>query len=204
MSYKSSLNLDKCEYKRPHTWMKHDLTVFHSLPEQAQDIYLSYFWDLTDEADNDKAKLDDLINFKEMLCLIPSEVHLCKSPIEKTLYCAIYFVGYLKYFKTLSHGYYVEPQYKIRTDKQNRIMDFVVIDEEPETEDNIALFIECDGFDYHAKTKEQFTYTQQKDRELKTMGYDVLHFTGTEINYSPLKCACEVWEYIEKKEKHNG
>lgn len=201
MYYISSFDIDKCKYMKEHKWLKRDLNAFHSLPEQAQDIYLSYFLDL--EVRNADGRFDEMMRFKDILCIIPEEVQLCQSPIEKTLYCAILFLRDLGQYKRFSHLYCVEPQYKIRTEKQNRIMDFAIIDADTDDQD-IVVFIECDGFDYHAKTKEQFTYTQQKDRELKTMGYNVLHFTGTEIYTNPLKCADEVWKFVKKREENNG
>lgn len=41
--------------------------------------------------------------------------------------------------------------------------------------------IECDGHDFHEKTKEQAKYDKQRERFLVQNGYKVLRFSGSEI-----------------------
>jgi very-short-patch-repair endonuclease len=41
--------------------------------------------------------------------------------------------------------------------------------------------IECDGHDFHEKTKEQAAKDKKRDRELQSLGLKVFHFTGSEI-----------------------
>ena len=198
-NYKSNFDFEKCEYKLD-SYSASQIKRFHSLPEIAQDIYLSYFFDLSECKES---KYDDLSFLKDNLFRIYGEVDLCNSPIEKTLYCALEFMFSLGFCGLLLHDYYVKPQYEIQTEKQKRIMDFAIIDESTENHD-VVLFIECDGYDYHAKTKEQFENTNKRDREVRLLGYDILHFAGTEIYKNPLKCASETWKYIVKKEEQNG
>ncbi|QQE80900.1 endonuclease domain-containing protein [Alicyclobacillus sp. SO9] len=43
------------------------------------------------------------------------------------------------------------------------------------------LVIECDGHDFHEKTKKQAARDKKRDRDLIKMGYTVIRYTGTEI-----------------------
>lgn len=52
--------------------------------------------------------------------------------------------------------------------------------------------IECDGHEFHERTKKQAEHDKRRDRELLEMGIPVLRVTGTEIWRSPIKAAMTV------------
>jgi very-short-patch-repair endonuclease len=54
------------------------------------------------------------------------------------------------------------------------------------------VIVECDGHDFHEKTKEQAQRDKSRDRYLTSQGYRVLRFTGSEIYRDAEKCAKEV------------
>jgi very-short-patch-repair endonuclease len=54
------------------------------------------------------------------------------------------------------------------------------------------MIVECDGHDFHEKTKEQARRDKQRDRFLVSKGYKLLRFTGSEIWADPEKCADEI------------
>lgn len=54
------------------------------------------------------------------------------------------------------------------------------------------MVVECDGHDFHEKTKEQARRDKQRDRFFQSRGFKVLRFTGSEIWADPEKCADEV------------
>lgn len=54
------------------------------------------------------------------------------------------------------------------------------------------IVVECDGHDFHERTKEQAQRDKARDRELLMMGYRVLRFTGSEIYKDAIRCAVEV------------
>lgn len=60
------------------------------------------------------------------------------------------------------------------------------------------LAIECDGYEFHQKTKEQVQKDNEREFALKMAGYDVIRFSGTQIYKEPLKCAINVYNYILK------
>lgn len=49
--------------------------------------------------------------------------------------------------------------------------------------------IECDGHDFHERTKEQAARDRARDRAAQTAGYLMLRYTGSEIYRDPLGCA---------------
>lgn len=57
------------------------------------------------------------------------------------------------------------------------------------------LIIECDGHDYHERTKEQAARDRSRDRELIAAGYTVFRFTGSELWRNPIKCGVEVLDW---------
>lgn len=60
------------------------------------------------------------------------------------------------------------------------------------------LVIECDGHDFHERTKEQAARDRSRDRALSNQGYDVFRFTGSEIWRDPWGCADQVYEWAAR------
>lgn len=58
------------------------------------------------------------------------------------------------------------------------------------------MIVECDGHDFHERTKEQARRDKQRDRFFQSKGYKVLRFTGSEIWADPEKCADEVLDQL--------
>ena len=61
------------------------------------------------------------------------------------------------------------------------------------------LIVECDGHDFHEKTKEQAKKDKSRDRVLQSVGYTVFHFTGSEIYRDCFKCAMQCYDYLHDK-----
>lgn len=59
------------------------------------------------------------------------------------------------------------------------------------------LVIECDGYEFHQKTKEQVMKDNEREFNLKMAGYDVIRFSGSQIYRNPLKCAEDTYQYIQ-------
>lgn len=61
-----------------------------------------------------------------------------------------------------------------------------------------AIVIECDGHDFHERTKAQARRDRQRDRWMTLNDVVVLRFTGSEIHADPLVCAVQVADQFEK------
>lgn len=59
------------------------------------------------------------------------------------------------------------------------------------------LVVECDGHNFHERTKEQAAHDRTRDRAMTEVGFTVFRFTGSEIYRDPVKCAKQVvaWAY---------
>lgn len=60
------------------------------------------------------------------------------------------------------------------------------------------LIIECDGHDFHERTKEQAARDRDMDRRLQSAGETVFRFTGAEIFNEPLRCADTILRWADK------
>ena len=63
------------------------------------------------------------------------------------------------------------------------------------------LIVECDGHDFHEKTKEQVSRDKRRERNLQAMGFPIYRFSGSEIYKSPTKCAESINDYFKDKPK---
>lgn len=73
-------------------------------------------------------------------------------------------------------------------------LDLVIISARPRLPDlrsAFALAIECDGHEFHDRTKQQAAYDRARDRELLHNHITTIRFTGSEIFHSPERCAAE-------------
>ena len=66
------------------------------------------------------------------------------------------------------------------------------------------MLVECDGHDFHEKTKEQVEKDNEREYELKMAVYEILRFSGSQIYNNPFKCANDVYDYLILKEKRLG
>lgn len=56
--------------------------------------------------------------------------------------------------------------------------------------------VECDGHDFHERTKEQAAHDRMRDRWFQAQGFAVLRFTGSEIVREGARCAAEVSAHV--------
>lgn len=85
------------------------------------------------------------------------------------------------------------PQYEWN----NYRIDFVIRQEDGYTPKYI--FIECDGHDFHEKTKEQAERDKSRDRNINCAGVLLLRFTGSEIYRDPTLCVKQIIQQLGEK-----
>jgi very-short-patch-repair endonuclease len=56
----------------------------------------------------------------------------------------------------------------------------------------LRIVIECDGHDFHERTKQQAAHDRRKDRWLQSQGFIVMRYTGSEIWADAVGCARQV------------
>lgn len=112
------------------------------------------------------------------------------TPIEKLMYAILKRVAdefYSGYGRVLELGISCQRQigqYKV---------DFLVT----ATFSDDKIIIECDGHDFHEKTKEQAKHDKERDRYLTSQGYKILRYTGSEIYNDFIKIEKELLALLE-------
>lgn len=128
----------------------------------------------------------------------------CETPIEVLLGLEVRReIDYLSGRNGLH--YYLSPQHEIKLGEKKYRVDFLlapVMAEDHTAYPNIV--IECDGHNYHERTKEQAAKDRSRDRALQKEGYRVIRFTGSEIVSRPKRCAWEVVHIVKRVEKELG
>jgi very-short-patch-repair endonuclease len=132
--------------------------------------------------------------FELMDCLVD-----CESPIEMILSIAIYetnvyMTGALLGIDVLG----IDRQIDITIGKTKYRADFLitVLYGKEESRNVREFIIECDGHEFHEKTKEQVIKNNIRQRKLTNAGYVVLNFSGSEIYNEPYKCVREIKDAI--------
>jgi very-short-patch-repair endonuclease len=117
----------------------------------------------------------------------------CQTPIEKILAIALdeQINKILPYYV---QEFFFKPQYIIECEDKKYRVDFFI--KTRIAEKQINFVIECDGHDFHEKTKEQAKKDKQRERDLMKAGNVVIRFTGSEIVKNPIGCAREVIDII--------
>lgn len=133
----------------------------------------------------------------------------CESPIEELLLAALFkdhrnhefgmiFMGNLEPSDRFIQGetIYIYQQAKVGPYR----VDFLIRDASVPLEVNAPRFmvVECDGHDFHERTKEQARRDKQRDRFFQSRGYKVLRFTGSEIFADPEEVASEVLSELQR------
>lgn len=164
---------------------------------------------------NARAKISSALKhaerFSDAFVLIDNN---CKSPIEKQLASALIFIeilgkSRLYFVEEISDSLqlvpdvfsYISPQAKIG----KYIADFLIVTTIGGFSEYII--IECDGHDFHEKTKQQAAHDKKRDRYFTQNGYKVLRFTGSEIYNDVDECVREIDQLIQvcfksTQEKH--
>lgn len=133
----------------------------------------------------------------------------CDSPIEELLLAAMYadhriqefevfFMGTLKPSERYVRG---ETIYIYQQAKVGRYRcDFLILDASCplEVKEPRWMVVECDGHEYHERTKEQAKRDKARDRFFQGKGYRVLRFTGSEIWNDPAGTAEEVFSHLSR------
>jgi hypothetical protein len=60
------------------------------------------------------------------------------------------------------------------------------------------IVVECDGHNFHERTKKQASHDRSRDRWMTARGIKVQRFTGAEIYADPYSCAQEVMEILHQ------
>jgi very-short-patch-repair endonuclease len=134
--------------------------------------------------------------YAEMAQLIAQYEH-CDSPIEFVLFRSIKEqLDLLNY--QYARDFFPQTQKEILANGHKYRADIFIAEIfETNNKESVRVIVECDGHDFHEKTKEQAKHDKERDRNIQMEGYKTMHFTGSEIYNDPRKCAEDVFQMIE-------
>lgn len=110
-----------------------------------------------------------------------------RSPIETMMDNAFLFARRIAYDNE-------DWQLHVQWPVLDYVADFVLLT------DVAKIVIECDGHDFHERTKEQARHDRSRDRAMTEAGWLVMRFTGSEIWSNPFACAEQVIEFALQRE----
>ena len=136
-------------------------------------------------------------------CNLQESLIGCESPIEQLLALELEdlklenICKFNPYIDVLG----IEKQEEIETKHKKYRVDFLI----PvyyKNQGGINFVIECDGHDFHQKTKKQVEADNERQRDLQEEGFEVIRFSGTEIYHKPYQCALTIKNIILSKCKY--
>ena len=160
---------------------------------------------LSNLADEAKERLDIFIG----VSATRSHMDLCESPIERTLLVAFEMHGLLWRYAPIiglptkeqieesaaskNYPYFIAPQWEVAGYRADFLIGYAGAGRHSQT----SIIVECDGHQWHEKTKEQAQRDKERDRVLNSHVAKVIRFTGSEIHRQPLTCVESALEVLE-------
>lgn len=143
---------------------------------------------------------DEILNEKkfELICSMAN----CESPIEQIMALRLneYWSGYKAVNDRLLRGIDIigiDKQVNISIDKNKYRADFEIAVHDDYLKKGYIFIIECDGHNFHEKTKAQAQRDKKRDRDITASGRYVMRYTGSEV-YNNEYIAEEIFRDIKK------
>lgn len=162
------------------------LDDFNKLPDKAKELFFAYCVGVITGNHADIQEYVSIMGFR-----VEGD-----SPIEQIFAFAYNLVLWDNDAIQVEWAGY-EPQKEILTNNHKYRADFYF--NAPTKQGSINLIVECDGHDFHKLTKQQVAKDNERDFDLKRAGYEVIHFSGSQIYKDPYGCAEQVFEYLKGK-----
>lgn len=113
----------------------------------------------------------------------------CESSIERLFFEAFDAIR-TKNIHTM-YDYWLNPQVEIGKYR----VDFELVNHK-----NKKIVVECDGHEFHQKSKQQVEKDNQRERDLKKLGYEVVRFSGSEIFKDAEKCVKDLLDILNSSD----
>jgi very-short-patch-repair endonuclease len=116
------------------------------------------------------------------------DLHTCESPIEQLL-----FIYLVEEARNRVSSIRIRPQKTFHFGEKTYRADLYL---DLFDANRPGIVVECDGHDFHEKTKAQAAKDKSRDRAFQAEGYAIIHFTGSEIWNRPYNCAFEAIDLL--------
>lgn len=127
----------------------------------------------------------------------------CESPIEQLLSLRLNDLRYgFNYWNPFIDMSWISNNQEIicKNGKKYRLDFYFIVDYK--NQETVKFDIECDGYEFHQKTKEQVECDNQRQRDLQNEGFEIIRFSGSEIWKDVRKCVNEIQNIILSKCKY--
>lgn len=161
-----------------------EFDIFNQLCDKAKELTFVY-----SHKEGSQLGVLDVMSFDEELVKM--------TPIEQILYIA--FCIY-EFYCEEDFQASLYPQFICECGDTKYIVDFLIESvciDKCEIVFKKPIVIECDGFEYHSN-KKQMENDYARENALKSNGYDIMRFTGSQIYNNPFGCVKEIIKYIYK------
>jgi very-short-patch-repair endonuclease len=126
---------------------------------------------------------------------VAATIQATKSPIEAMMAAALWMVAAERMLICAEAAEYqhawIDTQHRVG--RYTADIRLTVIDRSM-TPPMLVAFIECDGHDFHEKTKEQVSKDKERDRVFQKTGALVLRYSGSDIWRDPIGAAMDAIE----------
>ncbi|WP_079709949.1 hypothetical protein [Paraliobacillus ryukyuensis] len=171
---------------------------------------------LRDEFDSFINSLKDLVKLDEHKVIERISMHIeskyldiltslehCESPIEKIFALEIDRELNNSKLQQIPFVTMWTPQKEIKiftgsNNEQKYRLDFLIEVHNMQQDSQIGFAVECDGHEFHEKSKKQVAKDKKRDRDLLKAGIIPIRFSGSEILNEPMKVSRETVQIIEK------
>ena len=137
------------------------------------------------------AELDGPSTFLEVWPVFCASKARCESPIEEILCGALVIARHL--CQRIGRPFDFEQQAKVGKYRVDFLCDA----------GRIKFAVECDGHDFHEKTRKQAARDRARDRFLAIEGIHTLRFTGSEIYSQTDQCMNEIQAFVQSVESRS-
>lgn len=159
--------------------------------------YLIDFYDrfLAEDLENDGRKnhamspIEKILSAAICISRAPGLIYMCNEEKPNNTQWQTADRFYTSFFDRIILNYpcYVHEKIKYRVD--------IAIFSKCKTSE-FKLAVECDGHDFHERTKEQAKHDKERDRWLQSNGWFVARFTGSEIYNEPFDVVDKIGEIV--------
>ena len=120
------------------------------------------------------------------------------TPIEQLMYSALIRLSRDDVFGVDTFTA-ILPQYQIKDYRVDFLVECFLHGIRQSDKNTICCVVECDGHEFHERTKAQASSDKKRDRDLQGLGLTVLRFSGSDIWKDPDGCAREVLMSLRKR-----
>ena len=150
----------------------------------------------------DKVKETLIANDCDYSILVLQDLWKCESPIEQLFFLELCKLKQVCFTSINPYVYIsdIEIQKEIKCGNEKYRVDFFipVSYKNPKNNNSEMKFyvVECDGHEFHEKTKQQVIKDNKRTRKLQEYGFQVIRYSGSEIYYMAYKCAVNLLDII--------